>query len=141
MKLTIDTSIEEKIKQIRKGKLAAQAARDFNTAARLRDEERRLLQMVGKSTPDDSVVSKIDKVSDKILKSIPMLFVLCLFPLYLLYQLVVHKVMWGRGGGYMHVSSGDILFWVYAAGLAAPVLFILVLAVFVLIKSHSNDNR
>jgi hypothetical protein len=126
----MDSSSKDKLRQIRIGKETAEAAGDFITAARLRDEERKLSQRVGIALPAGSGVPREGKFNRKILRSVPWLVVVCLFPLYCLYELFANKVAFCRGGGFVPVASNDILFWVYAVAWAAPLFVILILVIF-----------
>jgi hypothetical protein len=136
------SSNEDRIRQFRMKKENAEAAGDFNAAAKLRDEERKLLKDAGGSLSEDSVATRVDKVNGGILqKNVVGLIFFCLFLLCLLYNLFVNKVMCGEFDGCMHVDSNDILFWIYAAALATPVVLVFIFIISTRKRSGNKDNN
>lgn len=116
----MDFSSEEKIKQIRLEKKEAEAAGDFEKAARLIDEERKLLERMGKPLESDLEAPRLSG------SDFAVILLICLGELYVLYQLFVNKVMLTETPPRpVHVDSNDPLFWVYAAAVAIPIPFII----------------
>ena len=112
----MDYSNEEKLKKIQQEKEAAIEAKDFGKAAKLRDEEKLLAELLGNipTTPSTDMSKK------EIKNTVIVLLLLCLTPVYFSYQLFVNNIMW-CDFEWVKVSNRDILFWVYAAALIVPI--------------------
>ena len=125
--------VEDKIEELRKEKEIALKAKDFERAARLRDEERKLCEALGrdcKNSPGAGISNK-EMVRSALIVSL----LLSLSAGYFLYKLFVKKVMWCWWVGDVKVSCSDPLFWIYAAALIAPVV------VFILLMCATFANR
>jgi hypothetical protein len=116
---------KEKIKKIHTEKELAIKNRDFERAAKLRDEENKLCESSG-IIPENSC--KNDISSKEVLKNIVVVFsLLCLSSGYFLHLLFYKKEMWHREVGNVKISSSDPLFWIYAAAVMMPLVVFVIL--------------